>query len=56
MKPTLHDISLAVIVFVVGAAMQLTAGGMSINHAAVVAAISAGLSAVLHKFYPKDDK
>lgn len=53
MKPTLHDISLAVIVFVIGAGTQLVSGGLSVDHVAVTTAISAGISAVLHKFYPK---
>lgn len=53
MKPTVHDAALALIVFVVGAVTQLISGGLSTDHVAITMAISAGLSAVLHKFYPK---
>jgi len=53
MKPTIHDAALALIVFVAGAATQLVSGGLSTDHVAITAAISAGISAVLHKFYPK---
>lgn len=53
MKLNIHDVALAAIVFVVGAGTQLIAGGLSVNHTAITMAISAGISAVLHKFYPK---
>lgn len=54
MKFNMHDLAILVITFLATAAPQLIANSSHITQSVIISAISAGLVAVGHKYFPKE--